>query len=1129
MDDLSTDELLLEFDSARIFFAEEEEEEEEASYVVSLKDITERKRAEEQIEILSRFPAENPNPVLRIAPDGAILYANDASEQLLAIWNAQIGQVVPDDYRMQIEEVAKSGQKKEIEVRCGQGVFSCILAPVVSIGYVNVYGRDITERKRTEEALLLEKENFRRSLDESPLGVRIVTADGDTLYANRAILDLYGYDSLEELQNTPLKDHYTPESYAEFQKRKQERQRGDFSTSEYEISIVRTNGEVRHLQVHRKEVLWNNAKQFLVMYQDVTDRKLGEQALRESEERFRGLFENVFEGVYRSTQGGNLLMANPALMRMLGYASEEELLSIEVGQLYINPDDRGRLTGILEEEGEVRNFELNLKRKDGQKIIVLENARAVRDGQGNLMYYEGTLTDITERKRAEEALWQSEEQYRSLVEAAPDVIYTISAEDGSLTSLNLAFERLTGWSRAEWLGKPFMGIVHPDDLSTAVETFQKASRGEAPPSYQLRILSKSGEYMVGEFTTTPLVKGGKVVGELGIARDVTERKRAEEALAESERKLKTLFEILPVGVSILNAQRKIVYMNPALERILDISKESLFEGDYRSRTYLRPDGTLMPAEEFASIRAIKEQRAVHNVDTGVVKEDGTVIWTSVSAVPLGSPDWDVLVVTSDITERKRAEEALREATQRLEAVIQASPLPIFAMDRERIVKIWNPAAERTLGWGAQEVIGRQYPAIPKEKMEETEGLFLRALESGLTEVETLQQRKDGSLIDVSISAAPLRDSRGNTNGVMAVITDISERKRVKDALRVSEDRFRSEFKENPVPAYIWQKAGDDFVLVDFNTAAEAIMHSNIDHLRGLKASVFYSDRLDIIEDLSRCYTEACTICREMLYTFPSTRETKFLSVSHVLISPNEIVLYAEDITERKLAEQQLKTSQDQLRALAAYLQNVREDERITIAREIHDELGQVLTALKMDLSILEKTIAEQGAGSYQREVSAEIKEMSSLVGSAIRTVRRLVKDLRPEMLDIVGLVAALRWQAEQFQQHTQIHCELSLPTERVTLDPNRSIALFRILQESLTNVARHSKATTVLVKLVVEPEAVVLEIRDNGQGISETAMTNARSFGILGMRERAISFGGNVEVRGIPGKGTVVMARIQRG
>jgi len=149
-------------------------------------------------------------------------------------------------------------------------------------------------------------------------------------------------------------------------------------------------------------------------------------------------------------------------------------------------------------------------------------------------------------------------------------------------------------------------------------------------------------------------------------RSSKKRLEAEEALRESERKLKTLFEILPVGISILDAERKIVYGNPALEKILDIPREGLFRGNYARRSYLRPDGTPMPAEEFASTRAIKERRAVHDVETGVMKEDDTVIWTNVSAVPVAFPDWKVVIVTSDITARREAQEKLKETLGKLQ-------------------------------------------------------------------------------------------------------------------------------------------------------------------------------------------------------------------------------------------------------------------------------------------------------------------------------------------------------------------------------------------------------------------------------------------------------------------------------
>ncbi|MBU2027676.1 MAG: PAS domain S-box protein, partial [Proteobacteria bacterium] len=167
---------------------------------------------------------------------------------------------------------------------------------------IDVSIRDITERKRTEEALRWAEENFRRSLDESPLGVRIVTIEGETVYANRAMLNIYGYDSIEELRTTPLKERYTPESYAEFQIRMEKRRQGDHDPSEYEVNIVRKNGEVRHLQVFRKEVLWDGEPQFQVIYQDITERKQAEEKIKASLREKEILLNEVHHRVKNNLQ-----------------------------------------------------------------------------------------------------------------------------------------------------------------------------------------------------------------------------------------------------------------------------------------------------------------------------------------------------------------------------------------------------------------------------------------------------------------------------------------------------------------------------------------------------------------------------------------------------------------------------------------------------------------------------------------------------------------------------------------------------------------------------------------------------------------------------------------------------------
>jgi signal transduction histidine kinase len=216
--------------------------------------------------------------------------------------------------------------------------------------------------------------------------------------------------------------------------------------------------------------------------------------------------------------------------------------------------------------------------------------------------------------------------------------------------------------------------------------------------------------------------------------------------------------------------------------------------------------------------------------------------------------------------------------------------------------------------------------------------------------------------------------------------------------------------------------------------------------------------------------------------------------------------------------ERLRESEDKLRRLAAHLISVREEERAHIAREIHDELGQVLTGIKMEVGWLQKRLKEP-------LLLEKTESMSKLIDSTVQTVRKIATGLRPEMLDDMGLVAAVGWQAKEFQKRTGIRCRTKLPPER-KFDFEISTAVFRIFQEILTNVARHSRATRVDIELRDGEERLELDVTDNGIGIPEGELRGRKSLGLLGMQERALLFGGEVNVSGIPGQGTRVAVRI---
>ena len=250
-------------------------------------------------------------------------------------------------------------------------------------------------------------------------------------------------------------------------------------------------------------------------------------------------------------------------------------------------------------------------------------------------------------------------------------------------------------------------------------------------------------------------------------------------------------------------------------------------------------------------------------------------------------------------------------------------------------------------------------------------------------------------------------------------------------------------------------------------------------------------------------------------------QTLWLEMSNSFLTiPNSgkcILSIVKDITERKKDEEKLKNFTDQLRNFASRLQSIREEERTLIAREIHDELGQVLTVLKIQISLLSNKLRED-----QQPLKEKIGSISRMIDTIVESVQKISSKLRPGILDDLGLISALEWQSQEFQNNTGIICSTFLPKEDLLLDKEKSTAIFRIFQESLTNIARHANASEITVKLLADGSNLELEISDNGEGITEKQIKDTKSLGLLGMKERAVILGGNVSIEGIKDKGTKV-------
>lgn len=495
-------------------------------------------------------------------------------------------------------------------------------------------------------------------------------------------------------------------------------------------------------------------------------------------------------------------------------------------------------------------------------------------------------------------------------------------------------------------------------------------------------------------------------------------------------------------------------------------------------------------------------------------------------------------------QQKQAESALQESLARLQALVSASPLGIVVVDAEHRISVWNQTAERIFGLAVERVQQQTLPHTNEPLLQEF-NLLYRQVCSGatLSSYAALLERPDGTLADIAVTAAPLQiNAAGERAGMVTFIADVTEQRRLDQARQESETKL--EALTANLPGVVFQMLfhlGERTVMVPyvsegaqqiFGISAEAFLNQPFT----LDSLLSAADRDDFRATLAEAAARQDTF-RWQGRISPPNQAPHWL---YFAASPRALALdytiwdgIIIDITQQKRAEQQLQTSQDELRAISAHMEKVKETERADIAREVHDDLGGTMTKLKADVVRMRKLLADQTtppteSTKKQYDILTEtLLDMQQLLDHAVAATSRIARSLRPAILDL-GIIPALEWEIGEFRRRNGITIHFSCNVEDLLLDGQLCTVLYRVVQEALTNILKHAQATRVDVELFVSAEQIALEIHDNGVGIAHDALNKPNSFGVRGMHERARMLSGWLDVSSASGKGTTLMLSIPR-
>lgn len=767
----------------------------------SIRDITERKHAEEklrQADLLLKLVIDGTKDVVFIKnTDNQFLLINKVGaaqigrpiEQIIGRTNEELfGKEQAARFNTLDKLILTKGETVSIEEEMTIGGKKFMISVIVTpwkdskgkiIGMIGV-ARDVTEKQEMINAVKQNEKMLRTFFDTSAAGISLVGMDGSFVKVNKKICEMLGAAE-EELYKQNFQEYVYKEDLERVNASLAKLFSGEVDSLSIDGRYVRRTGEVRSATSSVSLVRDNNGNPLYLsgITVDNTEAINAKKDRDESENKYRKIFENIQDVFFITSNDGVLLDISPSIQRHAGY-TREELLQKHVEGFYLNKDDRKEFLTGMQRRGEVIDFETRMKAKDGRIIHTAINAQFRRNDKGEIIGMEGSLRDITERKKAEEALKESEKKYRKIFENIQDVFF-ITDNNGIIIDISPSIKRYTEYPHEEIIGKHVNEFYH--DIQDKSEFLNRIKRFGEVSDFEIRMKTKSDKLLYASMNAhNRYNESGQIIGMEGSLRNITERKKAEAALKESERRYRQLFELNPHIMWLYDMHTlKFIAVNEAAIQHYGYSREEFLSMTIKD---------IRPAEDVTLL-----EKNLKNISHGIdhagawrhIKKDGTIINVDIVSHAVKFADIQAkLVLVTDITEKLKTQEELIK----LSRAVEQSSSSIMITDVNGNIEYVNKTFTKNTGYTSEEVKGKNPTFLKSGKTpdEVFQQMWKTILSGKEWHGELLNKTKDGRLIWETISITPIVDKHGQIKNFVEIKDDITNQKQLQQELIEAKDK-----------------------------------------------------------------------------------------------------------------------------------------------------------------------------------------------------------------------------------------------------------------------------------------------------------------------------------------------------